>query len=116
MNDEDDHDLLAAWRAQPRDTPGELLDRRILQAAQIHRVRRAALPLAAAMAACLLLVFHVMRPQEIVSPTPIAQLDTATIGLYEGRGTGAVAEPEATQAMMLRRTPSTASTPTAFSP
>lgn len=116
MSDEEDFELLRAWRDAPRDAPDELLDRRILHAAQNHRRRRAVLPLAAAMAACLVLAFYALRPGQIIAPAPVMPLDTATIGLYEGRSSGVAADSDAMQAMLVRRTPSVASTPTAFSP
>jgi hypothetical protein len=84
MSDSEDHDLLRAWRGEARDVPGELLDKRVLKAAQTQHQRRRALPLAAAMAACVMLALYVQRPQQVAVPG--VQLDTSTFGLYEGRG------------------------------
>ncbi len=84
MTDGEDHDLLRAWRGEVRETPGELLDRRILNAAESHRRRGRILPLVAAMAACLVLALYSQRVER--ASTPVAQLDTSTFGLYEGRG------------------------------
>lgn len=66
--------------------PGELLDRRILKAAETQYQRRRILPLAAALAACLMLALYTERLHHAVAPAAAAQLDTSTFGLYEGRG------------------------------
>jgi len=72
--DEDDFDLLRAWREEAREAPGELLDRRVLKAAQAQQARRrAVLPLAAAMAACLALLLFAQRPQPVTAPAKIVQ-------------------------------------------
>jgi len=84
MSDEDDFDLLRAWRGQPDQAPDDLLDRRILKAAQAQRARRAALPLAAAMAACLLLAVYAVRQERAVMPAPAVALDTSASALTKG--------------------------------
>jgi len=81
-DEDDDRDLLRAWRDAPHDMPGDLLDRRVLWAAQEQRRRRRALPLAVAMAACLLLALYSLRTPLVTPPAP---LDTSTFGLYAGR-------------------------------
>lgn len=96
--DEDDHDLLRAWQQQAHEAPGELLDRRILTAARMHRARRQLLPLAAALAACLMLAIYAGRWMQTPQPPRAAPLDTSTFGLYVGR-VGLPPDPE-TQAMM----------------
>jgi hypothetical protein len=103
-SDEDDHDLLRAWRREARETPGDLLDRRVLKAAQAAQARRRLLPLAAAMAACLVLALYAGRLAQTppASPPPSARLDTSTFGLYVGR-TGA--PPDAATEAMIRQQP-----------
>jgi hypothetical protein len=98
MSEDEDHDLLRAWREHARETPGELLDRRVLGAARAHERRRRLLPLAAAMAACLVLALYGTWLQQADSPAPVSRLDTSTFGLYVGR-VGLPPDPEA-QAMI----------------
>jgi hypothetical protein len=106
MNDQDDPDLLRAWRDAAQDAPGEMLDRRILSAARAHQARRRVLPLAAALAACLVVAFYAERQQQKApKPIPVAELDTATIGLYEGRSADISANPEAMQEIMIHQAP-----------
>jgi hypothetical protein len=117
MNDEDDRDLLRAWRDADQEGPGELLDRRILSAARAHRARRRALPLAAALAACLVVAFYAERQQQQAPrPVPVAELDTATVGLYEGRGADILASPGAMQDIMIHQAPVQSGTFRAVSP
>jgi hypothetical protein len=117
MNDEDDRELLRAWRDAARDDPGELLDRRILSAARAHRARRSALPVAAALAACLVLALYAERQQQQApKPIPVAELDPATIGLYEGRSADILASPAAMQDIMLHQPPVQAGPLKAVSP
>jgi predicted membrane-bound mannosyltransferase len=106
MNDQDDPDLLRAWRDAAQDAPGEMLDRRILSAARAHQARRRVLPLAAALAACLVVAFYAERQQQKAPrPVPVAELDTATIGLYEGRSADISASAEAMQEIMIHQAP-----------
>ena len=106
MSDEDDFDLLRAWRGQPDQVPDDLLDRRILKAAQAQRARRSALPLAAAMAACLLLAVYAVRQERAVMPAPAAvALDTSAFGFDEGRGTAVLADLEDVDQRMMRHVP-----------
>jgi hypothetical protein len=117
MSDNDDRDLLRAWRDAAQEAPGELLDRRILSAARARQSRRPALPVAAALAACLALIFFSMeRQQQAPHPVPVAVLDTATIGLYEGRSADISASPEALQEIMLHQAPVQSGTLKAVSP
>jgi hypothetical protein len=74
MSDEDDFDLLRAWRGQPDQAPDDLLDRRILKAAQAQRARRAALPLAV----------YAVRQERAVMPAPAVALDTSASALTKG--------------------------------
>lgn len=114
---DDDRDLLRAWRDAAQEAPGELLDRRILAAARAQRARRSALPVAAALAACLVLVVFSMERQEQAPRTiPVAALDTATIGLYEGRSADIPADPEAMQDIMIHPAPVQSGTLKAVSP
>jgi hypothetical protein len=84
-DEDDDRDLLRAWRDAPHATPGDFIDRRVLKAAEAQR-RRRALPLAVAMAACLLLALYSLRTPLLGPSAPAAApLDTSTFGLYEGR-------------------------------
>jgi broad specificity phosphatase PhoE len=115
MSGEDDADLLRAWRGQAQEAPDDLLDRRVLKAAQAQRARRTALPLAAAMAACLVLAFYAGRAQQTAPPAPVAELDTSTFGLYEGRRAGPLADPEMMDQRMIRQMPD-AATAKAISP
>ena len=103
--DEDDHDLLQAWRGAPQQTPGDLLDRRILAVARAHHARRLALPLAAAMAACLVLVLYAERQERVAAPAPPAALDTSAFGLDAGRGTAVLADLEDVDQRMMRPVP-----------
>jgi hypothetical protein len=117
MTDDDDRDLLRAWRDAGQGGPGELLDRRILSAARAHQARRTALPVAAALAACLALALYAERQQQQAPrPVPVAELDTATIGLYEGRSADISANPEAMQDIMIHQAPVQSGTLKAFSP
>lgn len=116
MNDDDDRDLLRAWRDAGQEGPGELLDRRILSAARAHQTRRRALPLLAVLAACLLLFVFSMERQQQSRPVPVAELDTATIGLYEGRSADISASPEALQEIMIHHAPVQSGTLKAVSP
>ena len=98
MKDDDDTGLLRLWRDQAHETPDALLDHRILNAAQIHRQRRRLLPLAGAMAACLVLGLVMVRLQPVAKHAPapaMAAIDTSTFGLYEGREFAALAAPAA---------------------
>jgi hypothetical protein len=105
MSDEDDFDLLHAWRGQPDEVPDELLDRRILKAAQAQRARRAALPLAAALAACLLLTVYAERQERVVAPAPAVALDTSAFGLDDGRGPAVLADLDGMDQRMIRHAP-----------
>ena len=106
MNDDDDRDLLRAWRDAGQEGPGELLDRRILAAARAQQTRRRTLPLAAALAACLVLALYAERQQQQApKPIPVAELDPATIGLYEGRSADILASPAAMQDIMIHQPP-----------
>lgn len=117
MNDEDDRDLLRAWRDAGQDAPGELLDTRILAAARAQQARRPVLPLLAAVAACLVLVlFSLERQQQAPRPVPVAALDPATVGLYEGRGSDILASPGAMQDIMIHPAPAGSDRLKAFSP
>jgi hypothetical protein len=100
MTDGDDHDLLHAWRGAAQETPGDLLDRRILAVARAHRARRLALPLAAAMAACLVLALYAERPQMAAPPKSAAMPDPATYGLYAGREVALLSDPVAMKQVM----------------
>ena len=110
MMDGDDHDLLRAWRGEAREAPGDLLDRRILRAAEAQRRRRRALPLAAAMAACLVLALYAVRPQQL--PAPASQ-PNKTIA-YQNDTTALLADPEAMRQMMIRQMPGGSSNGAAF--
>lgn len=104
MPDEDDHDLLRAWREEAREVPGDLLDRRVLKAAQAQRARRTALPLAAALAACLALVLFAERPQQetMTARVPVAR-PVAALGFD---GTAAMlADPDAMRQSAYRNMP-----------
>ena len=84
MPDEDDFDVLRAWREEAREAPGELLDRRVLKAAQAQQARRrAVLPLAAAMAACLALLLFAQRPQPVTAPAKTVQPMAAAMPLSD---------------------------------
>ena len=108
MNDDDDRDLLRAWRDAGQEGPGELLDRRILAAARAQQTRRRTLPLAAALAACLVLALYAERSRTVT--TPPAKPDMSMAGLYEGRSADLLADPEAMQQMMIRNMPGGSST------
>jgi hypothetical protein len=92
--DHDDPRLARLWRDVSRETPDMLLDARILQAARLKQQRSRFYPLAAAMAACLVLALAVMqfqRPPQVQTALP----DTSTFGLYEGRAGVSVAGADA---------------------
>ena len=85
-DDEDDSALLRAWRDAPQDAPGDLIDRRVLRAAEEQHRRRRGVPLAAALAACLVLAIYSLREPLVTAPAAVPpQLDTSSFGLYEGR-------------------------------
>jgi len=98
-DDDDDHDLLRAWRDAPHGAPDDLLDRRVLKAAEGQR-RRRAVPLGLAMAACLMLVAYSLRTPLVTPPPQPAPLDTSSFGLYEGRMLDVAAVPSAPQLAM----------------
>ena len=83
MMQDEDPAIARLWRGVSGETPGAMLDARILQAARTQHLRRRWLPLVgAAMAACLVLALHGLQSR----PMPQATLpDTSTFGLYEGR-------------------------------
>lgn len=104
MPDEDDRDLLRAWRDQAREVPGDLLDRRVLKAAQVQRTRRTALPLAAAMAACLALLLFAVRPQP-VPMTARAPAARPVVAIPPDETSAMLADPDAMQQSMFRNMP-----------
>jgi hypothetical protein len=57
-----------------------------------------------------------MERQQQSRPVPVAALDTATIGLYEGRSADISANPEAMQDIMIHQAPVQSGTLKAFSP
>ena len=102
MTPDDDHDLLRAWRTQARDLPDEIIDRRVLKAAERQRLRRHALPLAAALAACLALALYGARPQPVAPPV-------ATRTMMDYSQTSAIlSNPDAMEELRTRNLPGSA--------
>src|SRR5262245_37415747 len=98
----DDPLITRLWREASAETPAALLDARILQAARLQQRRRRFVPLAAALAACLVLTLYAVPLQ----PVPRATLpDTSSFGLYEGRAGATSAASTAMQEMMIRQMP-----------
>jgi len=104
MPDEDDFDVLRAWREEAREAPNELLDRRVLKAAQAQRMRRAALPWAAAMAACLALLLFAQRPHPVTAP-PAMVRPIAAAALPLSETSRILADPGAMEQLMIRNLP-----------
>jgi hypothetical protein len=104
MNPEHDDPVIARlWRGVSAETPDMLLDVRILNAAHVQQQRRRLVPLAAALAACLVLALYALQMQS--APRQQAALpDTSTFGLYEGRAGAPLADSEAMQ-QMIRQQP-----------
>ena len=94
--DHDDPALVRLWRGISSETPAPALDAHILKAARLQQQRRRFVPLAAALAACLVLAVYAlqMQPQQAGLP------DTSTFGLYEGRAGAPLTHGGATQQMI----------------
>jgi hypothetical protein len=102
MSPEHDDPLLARlWRGVSDETPAPLLDARILQAARLQHQRRRVLPLAAALAACLVLGIAAVQLQSATENLPV----TSTVGLYDEGITAVPVNSEAVQQRFIRQLP-----------
>jgi hypothetical protein len=102
--DHDDPLIARLWRDISSEAPAPLLDARIMRAARLQQRRQRLMPLAAALAACLMLTLYAVQFQ----PTPSQQAklpDTSTFGLDEGRAGVPRAASHAAQQMMIRQMP-----------
>jgi hypothetical protein len=96
--DHDDPMIAKAWRDISNETPGALLDARIIQAARLQRQRRRIMPWAAALAACLVLAIYAGQMQPAPEPADPASR-------RQKGATPTLADPEAMRQMMIRQMP-----------
>ncbi len=99
--DSDDPVIARLWRDVSSEMPGTPLDRRILTAARARAQRRTWLPLAAAMAACLVLAVTMM-PARRPPALPEGYTYGLDLGSLEAEGR---ANAEAAQQQMIREMP-----------
>lgn len=106
MSDDDDHALANMWRDVSRDTPDPLLDARILAAARAQQRRRHIAPLAAALAACLVLALYVsLSAGKPVTPhyAPVPGIET--FGMQAGRELAILSDAGAMRQMLPHKPP-----------
>jgi hypothetical protein len=108
VSDEDDPALTKAWRGVAAQTPAPLLDARILAAARAQTRRRMVAPLAALLAACLVLAFALLRQAPVPVPASAPRADSGApyrLGMSLGRELYIPATTEDERQMLLRRQP-----------
>ena len=100
-NEDDDIDLLKAWRGAAFDVPDHLMDARVLRAHRLQRLRIRLLPIAFGLAACLIMAVALTNLRK---PLPQASnsLDTSNFGLEEGRSLVLLSNPIAMQEMLIQ--------------
>ncbi len=103
--DHDDPRIARLWRDVASEVPTPLLDARILEAARAQQRRRRLMPLAAALAACLVLTFYAIQFQRTLPPQQATLPDTSTFGLNEGRAGVMPAASYAAQQATIRQMP-----------
>jgi hypothetical protein len=105
MNGDHDDPLIARlWRDVSSEAPAPLLDARILRAARAQQRRSRLLPLAAALAACLVLTLYATQYLNRTAPD-MAGPAVAVSRLYEVRATAALSNPQTMHEMQLRQMP-----------
>jgi hypothetical protein len=105
MNGDHDDPLIARlWRDVSSEAPAPLLDARIMQAARLQQRRHRLLPLAAALAACLVLTLY--ATQYLNRAVPEAARPAVSVSrLYEARATAELANPQTMHELQLRQMP-----------
>jgi hypothetical protein len=102
--DHDDPLIARLWRDVSSEAPAPLLDARILQAARLQQRRRRLMPLAAALAACLVLALAATQYLNRAVPDAVRPA-MAVSRLYEARATAELSNPQTMHEMQLRQMP-----------
>ena len=100
--DPDDPLVARTWRGISSETPAAALDALILKAAREQHRRRQLVPLAAALAACLVLAVYAAQ-RGLAPEQPVAMPDT--FGLYEEGITAVPVNSDAVEQKLIRQMP-----------
>lgn len=100
--DHDDPRLARLWRDISSEAPAPLLDARILHAARAQQRRHRLVPLAAALAACLVLTLYATQYMNRAVPeAPVIPVSR----LSEVRATAELSDPQAMHELQMRQMP-----------